>query len=188
MTFAWPRCCSCCCSFRSGCCVWPSTGAATRARGVRRVGPARRDGSGAAAGDARPATDAPVARRARPLRRIPGALLVRRPDRDARRPRPAPGRGQRPAPGGHGRPRVRRLGQHGRHGPARRPGWRPPRPRPRTFVERQPPSVVIGVVAFSDSGLAVQQPTQRPGRGPRRHRPARGRSGAPRSGRASSPR
>ncbi|MCC6612280.1 MAG: VWA domain-containing protein [Anaerolineae bacterium] len=27
------------------------------------------------------------------------------------------------------------------------------------FVERQPPSVRIGVVAFSDSGLAIQQPT-----------------------------
>ena len=27
------------------------------------------------------------------------------------------------------------------------------------FVERQPPGVVIGVVAFSDSGLAVQPPT-----------------------------
>lgn len=27
------------------------------------------------------------------------------------------------------------------------------------FVERQPPSVVIGVVAFSDAGIAVQQPT-----------------------------
>lgn len=29
----------------------------------------------------------------------------------------------------------------------------------RAFVERQPPTVRIGVVAFSDSGLAVQQPT-----------------------------
>ncbi len=29
----------------------------------------------------------------------------------------------------------------------------------RDFVERQPPSVRIGVVAFSDSGLAVQQPS-----------------------------
>ncbi|MBZ0301904.1 MAG: VWA domain-containing protein [Anaerolineae bacterium] len=29
----------------------------------------------------------------------------------------------------------------------------------RSFVERQPPSVRIGVVAFSDSGLAIQQPT-----------------------------
>ena len=28
-----------------------------------------------------------------------------------------------------------------------------------SFVQRQPPSVVIGVVAFSDSGVAVQQPT-----------------------------
>ena len=27
------------------------------------------------------------------------------------------------------------------------------------FVERQPPSVRIGIVAFSDSGLAIQQPT-----------------------------
>ncbi len=30
------------------------------------------------------------------------------------------------------------------------------------FVQRQPPSVVIGVVAFSDSGIAVQQPTNDP--------------------------
>jgi Ca-activated chloride channel family protein len=30
------------------------------------------------------------------------------------------------------------------------------------FVHRQPPSVVIGVVAFSDSGVAVQQPTNDP--------------------------
>jgi Ca-activated chloride channel family protein len=30
------------------------------------------------------------------------------------------------------------------------------------FVEKQPPSVVIGVVAFSDSGVAVQQPTNDP--------------------------
>jgi Ca-activated chloride channel family protein len=29
----------------------------------------------------------------------------------------------------------------------------------RSFVERQPPTVRIGVVAFSDAGLAVQQPT-----------------------------
>ena len=29
----------------------------------------------------------------------------------------------------------------------------------RAFVERQPPTVRIGVVAFSDTGLAVQQPT-----------------------------
>lgn len=29
----------------------------------------------------------------------------------------------------------------------------------KAFVERQPPSVRIGVVAFSDTGLAVQQPT-----------------------------
>ena len=30
------------------------------------------------------------------------------------------------------------------------------------FVQKQPPSVVIGVVAFSDSGVAVQQPTNDP--------------------------
>ncbi len=29
----------------------------------------------------------------------------------------------------------------------------------RTFVERQPPSVLVGVVAFSDGGLSVQAPT-----------------------------
>lgn len=29
----------------------------------------------------------------------------------------------------------------------------------RDFVERQPPSVVLGVVAFSDAGVAVQQPS-----------------------------
>jgi Ca-activated chloride channel family protein len=29
----------------------------------------------------------------------------------------------------------------------------------RTFVERQPPSVLVGVVAFSESGLSVQVPT-----------------------------
>jgi Ca-activated chloride channel family protein len=29
----------------------------------------------------------------------------------------------------------------------------------RTFVERQPPSVLIGVVAFSDSGFSIQVPT-----------------------------
>jgi Ca-activated chloride channel family protein len=32
----------------------------------------------------------------------------------------------------------------------------------RDFVDRQPDSVVIGVVAFSDSGLAVQPPTNNP--------------------------
>lgn len=32
----------------------------------------------------------------------------------------------------------------------------------RDFVERQPPSVLIGVVAFSDSGLTVQAPTNDP--------------------------
>ena len=34
-----------------------------------------------------------------------------------------------------------------------RPGWRPPRRRRSKFVEAQPPSVRIGVVVFSDSGL-----------------------------------
>ena len=29
----------------------------------------------------------------------------------------------------------------------------------RAFVERQPPSVLIGVVAFSDSGFSIQVPT-----------------------------
>ena len=29
----------------------------------------------------------------------------------------------------------------------------------KAFVERQPPGVVIGVVAFSDAGLSVQAPT-----------------------------
>ena len=33
----------------------------------------------------------------------------------------------------------------------------------RAFVERQPPVVRIGVVAFSDSGFSVQVPTERPG-------------------------
>ena len=37
--------------------------------------------------------------------------------------------------------------------------WTRPRPPRSAFVERQPPSVVIGVVAFSDSGLSVQVPT-----------------------------
>ena len=32
----------------------------------------------------------------------------------------------------------------------------------RAFVERQPPTVRIGVVAFSDSGLSVQVPTDDP--------------------------
>jgi Ca-activated chloride channel family protein len=32
----------------------------------------------------------------------------------------------------------------------------------RDFVERQPPSVLIGVVAFSDSGFSVQAPTDDP--------------------------
>ena len=29
----------------------------------------------------------------------------------------------------------------------------------RAFVERQPPSILIGVVAFSDSGFSIQVPT-----------------------------
>ena len=100
----------------------------------------------------------------------------RRADRAAPRPRPGGARRRRRSSSsvvalarpqassacrarGHGDPRLRRLGQHGRDGPRARPGWRPRRPRRATFVERQPPGVVIGVVAFSDGGFAVQAPT-----------------------------
>ena len=42
----------------------------------------------------------------------------------------------------------------------------------RTFVEKQPDSIQIGVVAFSDGGLVTQQPTSVQGRRPGRDRPA----------------
>ena len=41
----------------------------------------------------------------------------------------------------------------------------------RDFVQRQPPTVQIGVVAFSDSGFSVQTADQRPGCAPGRHQP-----------------
>ena len=119
----------------------------------------------------RPATARPsLATRAK--RTIPGALILRGHRRDDPRPGSAAGHDRRPAPGRHGHPRLRHLGQHGRPPTSSRPGW-PPRSRPRpTSSMPQPASVVIGVVAFSDSGIAVQQPTQRPGCGHRRARPA----------------
>ena len=43
----------------------------------------------------------------------------------------------------------------------------------RAFVERQPTSILIGVVAFSDSGFSIQVPTARPGPGPGRDQPPR---------------
>ena len=57
----------------------------------------------------------------------------------------------------------------------------------RAFVERQPDSIEIGVVAFSDGGLVTQHPTDRQGRRAGGHRPALARWAARRSARASSP-
>ena len=45
----------------------------------------------------------------------------------------------------------------------------------RTFVARQPPAILIGVVAFSDSGFSISC-RRRPGAGPRGDRPARTRA------------
>ncbi len=74
------------------------------------------------------------------------------------RPGPATDGGQPAAHRGHGHPGFRRLGQHGRqrypadpHGGGQ--GGRP------DFVQHQPPSVQIGIVAFSDGGFSVQPPT-----------------------------
>ena len=46
----------------------------------------------------------------------------------------------------------------------------------RTFVERQPTSIRIGVVAFSDSGFSIQVPTNDQTAGARRDRPPRARA------------
>ena len=71
-------------------------------------------------------------------------------------------RGQRAALRRHRHPRLRRVGQHGRRRPGPDPdGGRQGR-RPRRSSARQPATVEIGVVAFSDSGFSVQVPTEDP--------------------------
>ena len=56
----------------------------------------------------------------------------------------------------------------------------------RTFVAKQPSTIRLGVVAFGDSAVISQQPTDDRTAGAGRHRPARARRAAPRSGAASS--
>ena len=56
-------------------------------------------------------------------------------------------------------PGVRRVRQHGGHGPRRRPAWTAAKAIATDFVQHQPPGIAIGIVAFSDSGVAVQAPS-----------------------------
>ena len=111
----------------------------------------------------------PASRRSAPRRRrpppAPGALLLVRADRPRRRAGPAAGGRQRAARRGHRHPRLRRVGQHGRHRPASRPGWRRPRRPPARSSSASRRRVRIGVVAFSDSGLSGPGPDRRPGAG-----------------------
>ena len=71
---------------------------------------------------------------------------------------PARGRRAAPAPGGHRDPRVRRVASMAATdlAPTRMDAAKA---AARAFVERQPPTVRVGVVAFSASGLVTQQPT-----------------------------
>ena len=130
----------------------------------------------------------PPRRRADPRRVLPGALLVAR----VRRARSI---GARPAAGRRRRCRARRARSSS---PSTSRASMAATDLPPTrmdaakrgrddFVQRQPPGVVIGVVAFSDSGIAVQAPTNDQADGPRRDRPADAASAGPRSGRASLP-
>ena len=70
-----------------------------------------------------------------------------------------------PRPGGHGRPRIRRVGQHGRDRLSQPTRMEAAKAAAKAFVQRQPDGVVVGVVAFSDSGLVGPDPdpaTRRP--------------------------
>ena len=133
MSFIWPRCCSSSCSSR-----WVplyrcrDRRRAAAGRVVRRGRPRRP--RGAAAPEQRGASASPGAA-------LPAVLLVVGPDVLALAlARPQGVIGRAPA-GGHGDPRLRRLGQHGRRPTSRRPGWPRRRPRRRTSSQRQPPGV-----------------------------------------------
>ena len=84
--------------------------------------------------------------------------------------RPAAGRGRPAAQRGHGHPRLRRVRQHGRDRRRADPDGGGQGRRARRSSSASRTSVVIGVVAFSDSGLVGPGADQRPGAGPRRHR------------------
>ena len=169
MTFVWPQALLAAAAHPARACspIAPST-AASGARSRRSV---RSGAFGHRC--ARPAGRAPTAPAGAVVApgRAGGAVRCRA-DRDGRRPRPAAGHGQRAAPGGHGHPRLRHLGQHGRHGPRADPdgGGQGGGHGVRRSASR--PSVVIGVVAFSDSGISVQQPTNDQAAVLAAHRPA----------------
>jgi hypothetical protein len=138
---------------RSSCCA-PSTADGTEGGGVRRW-----RAFGAQGGS----TPAAVPRRRVPAsRRVPGGRS-RRADpgghrRDDPRPGSAAGHDRRPAPGGHGHPRLRHLGQHGRHRPQADPDGRRGRSRDRLrpCPAGQRRHRCRRLQRF---GIAVQQPT-----------------------------
>ena len=92
---------------------------------------------------------------------------------------PSLARGERrPAPSrGHRHPGLRRLEQHAGQGPRSRPGWTRPSRRPKQFVDKQPSSIKIGVVAFNNGGAHHAAADDRQGR-------RAGRDRAPRADRA----
>ena len=140
---------------------------APQGRGVRRVGAfgsvTPRSGRRRRPDARRPAAAGhrPVAASRRPVRRLarsPGGRL----HGHGHRAGAAAGPDRRAPQRGHGHPRLRHLREHGRHRPPADPDGGRQVAAATDFVQRQPPSVVIGVVAFSDSGIAVQQPTNDP--------------------------
>ena len=84
----------------------------------------------------------------------------------------------------HGDARLRRVQQHGRRRRRARPGSAAAQDGPRGFVEAQPATVDIGVVAFGQGALTTQQPTERPRRGRRRDQAAEAAAGGTSLGQA----
>ena len=101
---------------------------------------------------------------------------------------PARGDGAAAPPRGHRDPRLRRVGQHGRDRPRRRPGSRRRRPPRAPSCERQPATVRVGVVAFGEQRAGHPGADRRPGERARGDRPAAARKAAPRSPAACRPR
>ena len=123
----------------------------------------------------------------RRVRRCPPALVAGRPRRARSWRSPDPGGRGDPARGGHGRPRVRRVGQHGRRRPACPTRLDAAKAAATAFVERQPPERRSS--ASSRSATAACRSRRPPTTRPRCSPPSRGsiRSGARRSPRASAP-
>ena len=141
-----------------------STGGAERRRAARAAAFGSGLARGCAAQPAAAGRSVPARRRGPWRPPAPGGPARSPADRPRPRARAAAERRSASRGRGHGHPRVRRLGQHGRHRPRADAGWRRPRRPPARSSSASRRRVRIGVVAFSDSGLLVQVPTDDRGR------------------------